>query len=147
MQQPPDIVPITHDDYHAQYVGELDDGRQFFITQAFVGAIGSNPGREFLATYLFHADGSLQDAVIDDLGTRDTMDKGAARALLAQRLSDLGELTYGDIAIRPFKVERFGVEFGLILWEPEEDDEDWTAHVEPGDCMAFFPPWDGEYDT
>ena len=48
----------------------------------------------------------------------------------------------------PFRVERFGVEFGFIAQPPEGPGEDWSVIVEPGDYMCFWPPWtSGDYDT
>ena len=53
----------------------------------------------------------------------------------------------GDINIAPFSHEAYGTTFGLIAQPPEEEDEDWTVIAEPGNYMAFYPPWDGDYDT
>jgi hypothetical protein len=138
----PEKIAIDHDDYHAEHVGTLSDGRQFFVTTPFV------PGkREFIAVYLFDADGKLLEARIDDLGTRAGLDETAAKKKLDQRLAELGEVEHGRIEVRPFEVERFGVTFGLIPQPPEEEDEDWSVILEPGNYMAFFEPYDGEYDT
>jgi hypothetical protein len=45
-------------------------------------------------------------------------------------------------------VERFGTTFGLVLRQPEDEDDPWAVEVMPGNYMAFFEPWDsGDYDT
>lgn len=63
-------------------------------------------------------------------------------------LSGLGDLTYGRIEIKPFTIDYEGTPFGLIALKPEDDDDDWSAEMQPGSYMAFFEPWDsGEYDT
>lgn len=146
----PERIPISHDDYHARYVGRTDDGRQFFLTTPF--CIG---GPDFVALYLFNRDGDLLDARIDELGPRsdpslpgnmkqlDAFD----RQIFAQRLAGLGDVSFESIEIKPFAIERNGVTFGLIVQEPEEPDEPWSVTVEPGNYMAFFPPWEGDYDT
>ena len=145
---PPDLVAINHDDYHAKYVGQLASGDQFFVTQPFVPAIrGVDSGREFLAVYIFHADGRFKEAIIDDLGTRETVDTEEAMRLYERRLRELGSVTYGDIEVVPFAIERFGVEFGLIPRPPEEEGDDWWVILLPGDYMAFSEPFDGDYDT
>jgi hypothetical protein len=145
---PPKTVTLGHDDYSARYVGRTADGRQFFATNPFVPAIGGSPGREFLALYLFDKDGALLDAQIEDLGTRAELDRDAARARLAELLESLGAVKYREIKVAPFKVERFGVEFGFIPQPPEEPCEDWSVIVEPGNYMCFWPPWtSGDYDT
>ena len=67
--------------------------------------------------------------------------------LLAQRLAELGDASFESIEVKPFAIERNGVTFGLIIQEPEEEDEPWSVIAEPGNYMAFFPPWKGDYDT
>ncbi len=145
---PPTRVVLSQDDYAARYVGRTRDGRQFFLTSPFVPAVGGNPGREFLALYLFDNDGALLGAHIEDLGTRATLDEEVARARQTTLLASLGPVKYRRIKVAPFKVRRFGVEFGLIPQAPEEPGEDWSVIVEPGNYMCFHPPWtSGDYDT
>ena len=145
---PPKTVALGHDDYAARYVGRTADGRQFFLTNPFVPAIRDEPGREFLALYLFDKEGTLLDAHIEDLGTRATLDEDAARARRAALLQSLGAVEHCKIKVAPFTFERFGVEFGFIPQPPEEPGEDWSVIVEPGNYMCFWPPWtSGDYDT
>ena len=138
----PASIAINHDEYQAKRIGRTADGRQFFLTNPFVPM-----GSEFIALYLFDAAGQLLEAKIDDLGTRELVDDDYARALIETRLEELGEFTFGDIQVAPFRLERFGTEFGLIPEAPEEEGEHWWVTAEPGDYMAFYPPWDGDYDT
>lgn len=145
---PPEIVAINHDDYHAQHVGRTTDERQFFLTNPFVPATGGATGCEFIALYIFDADGCLLDARIDDLGPRATLDHDAAERLYGQRLAELGEVRLERIQVHPFQVERFGTIFGLVLRAPEDDEDVWAVEVQPGNYMAFFEPFDsGDYDT
>lgn len=145
---PPELVALDHDDYHAEYVGRTADGRQFFLTIPFVPSYGDDPGREFIALYRFDSAGQLLSATIDDLGPRATMDAPARLARRDELLASLGEVSYERIEVAPFRVERFGVEFGFIPMPPEEPDEDWRVIVMPGDVMCFWPPWTGgDYDT
>jgi len=142
---PPGLIAIDHDDYHAEHVGHLADGRQFFLTTPFVAG---DPGAEFVALYVFDAAGALVEAKIDTFGPRETMDDAARKALYESRLRELGSVTFDRIEVAPFSLERFGVEFGLVPRPPDSEDDDWWVILEPGDYMAFFPPWDsGEYDT
>lgn len=145
---PPKTIALDHDDYYAKYVGRTSDGRQFFLTNPFVPTMGQSPGREFLALYQFDKAGALLSATIEDLGVRDGLDEPAAIARREELLASLGKVKYQRIKVAPFKVERFGVEFGFIPQPPEEEGEDWSVIVEPGNFMCFFPPWSsGEYDT
>jgi hypothetical protein len=150
MSKPPKRIRINHDDYHASLVGKAKDGRQFFITQPFVPG-----GHDFVALYLFDKDGAFLDANIHDLGKRDSdvlpgnalIDDENVETLQKRMLAELGVVRLGNIKVCPFRYESHGVIFGLIAQAPEEDDEEWNVIAEPGDYMAFYPPWDGDYDT
>jgi hypothetical protein len=145
---PPKTVAINHDEFHAEFVGRTKGGMQFFLTSPFVPGIRDDPGREFIALYLFDRSGQLQSATIDDFGPRATMDLAARTARRDELLSSLGEVSYQRIKVAPFRIERFGVEFGFIPRPPEEPGEDWSVVVMPGDVMCFWPPWtSGDYDT
>ena len=145
---PPSIIAINHDDYHAEHVGRTADGRQFFLTTPFESAGKGQAGNEFVALYIFDLAGKLIEARIDTFGPRATMDSEQRREVYLQRLHELGEVTFGRIEVQPFAIERFGTTFGLVLREPEDDDDEWAVEVQPGNYMAFFEPWDsGDYDT
>jgi hypothetical protein len=147
---PPRTVTLNHDDYHAEDVGRLADGRQFFLTTPFVPAeeVGTATGREFLALYVFDKAGQLVSATIDDLGPRVTMDEPARLARREALLASLGPVKRGRIKAAPFRIGMFGVDFGFIPQPPEEPGEDWSVIVEPGNYMCFWPPWTtGDYDT
>jgi hypothetical protein len=130
-------------------VGQVRPTEIFLTTPFCIG------GPDFVALYLFDHDGDLLEARIEQLGARSdprlpgNMKRHDARdqQLLARTLADLGPVSFESIAVKPFAVERNGVIFGLIVQEPEEEDEPWSVIAEPGNYMAFFPPWDGDYDT
>lgn len=144
----PDLIAIEHDEYHAKHIGQLADGRQFFLTTPFIPALGGKAGREFVALFLFDKQGRFVEARIDDLGTRAELDQKRAGSIYEQRLAELGEVEFGRIEVRPFAVERFGTTFGLVPRPPEEDDDVWAVEMQPGNYMAFFEPWDsGDFDT
>jgi hypothetical protein len=150
MSKAPKRIRINHDDYYASLVGKTKDGRQFFITQPFVPG-----GNDFVARYLFDKDGAFLDAKIHDLGSRDSdvlpgnalMDDDRVETLQKEMLDELGEMKFGNIKVSPFEHDWNGVTFGLVAQAPEEDDDEWNVIAEPGDYMAFYPPWDGDYDT
>ena len=144
----PKLIAIDHDDHHASHIGNLPDGRQFFLTTPFVPAMDGEAGREFVALYLFDKRGRFLEARLDDLGPRAELDEARARSTVEQRLAELGPVEYGRIEIEPFEVERFGTTFGLVAQPPEEEDDEWCVELQPGNYMAFWEPWDsGEYDT
>ena len=145
---PPDVIAINHDDYHAKHVGRTADGRQFILTTPFEPARDGVAGGEFVALYVFDANGKLLDAKIDGFGPRATLDDHKRRQVYERLLQELGDVTFDRIEISPFAIERFGTTFGLVLREPEEEDDVWAVEMQPGNYMAFFEPWDsGDYDT
>lgn len=146
----PKLIVLANDDDTARYVGKTRDGRQFFLTTPFVppGPGRGDQGREFIALYTFDGAGKLLDATIDDLGPRARLDEAARIARRDELLRDLGPHRFCPIRIAPFKVRRFGVDFGFIPQPPEAEGEDYSVIVEPGDYMCFWPPWtSGDYDT
>ena len=144
----PARIAIDHDDDHANLIGKTADGRQFFITEPFEPTTPAQPGNEFVALFLFDAEGRFLEAFIDAFGPRNTLDRAARDACVQRRLDQLGEARFGRIEIAPFQVERFGTQFGLIPNEPEDADDVLTISLMPGDFMALAAPGDsGEYDT
>jgi hypothetical protein len=76
------------------------------------------------------------------------MDTDARDALCKKRLDDLGDIEFDRIEIAPFSIEKFGITFGLIPNELEDEDDMLSISLMPGDYMAFYEPWDsGDYDT
>lgn len=147
LRRKPRIVAIAHDEHHANHIGRLSDGRQFFLTTPFVPAIGG-AGCEFVALYLFDKRGRFLKAQIDNLGPRPKMDEQQARSLFERRLAQLGSVKHCRIRVQPFEVRRFGTIFGLVPRPLEDDEDGWCVAAQPGDYMAFFSPWNsGDYDT
>mgnify|MGYP001324067071 FL=1 len=145
---PPKLIAIDHDDYHAEFIGKAADGRQFFLTTPFEPAIGGKAGEEFVALYLFDKKGVLVETKIETFGPRDSMDENARQKFHKKLLSEIGPVKYQRIKVAPFSVEKFGTTFGLVPRTPEDDEDEWAIEAQPGNYMAFFEPWDsGEYDT
>ncbi len=150
---PPRFVRICHDDYHARYVGKTADGDQFFLTTPFSSGLEGTPPGNFIALYVFDEFGLLKDARIHSEQEQGLATRTAVDAFVAAELASLGRIKFGDIKVAPFVVETLGQRFGLVFdpGDPEDDedpDEPYiTVTVEPGNYMAFNPPWEGDYDT
>jgi hypothetical protein len=165
---PPKQLIIPHDDHHGRFVGHTADGDGFFITTPFTAGRRPSDSREFVALYRFTASGELRDAVIESLGSRSHLlgearaeqlpgntapDNPITQAAIERLLGSLGNVQFEPIVAKPFRIERFGLVFGLIPDAAED------AHPEdgafkpfyvtllPGNYMAFMAPWDGTYDT
>ena len=145
----PEVIPIMHDEYHAQHIGKTPEGKQFILAAPFVPATDNEVGCEFIALYLFDANGKLIEDKIENLGPRSNLDQDEAQKTYDSMLHSLGEVNFCDINISPFSIERYGVEFGLLQTDPEfvEDEDDLSLEFHPGNYMAFYPPWEGDYDT
>lgn len=146
---PPRFVRINHDDYHARYVGRTSSGDQFFLTFPFVPRIDSQSGANYIALYLFDEFGILKEAKIYSEHEQGLATQTAVTAFVDHLLLDLGKHKFGDIKVAPFATEQFGQQFGLIFDPGDADDDDpyTCVTIEPGNYMAFNPPWDGDYDT
>lgn len=94
---PPKLIAVEHDDYHAQHVGRMADGRQFFLTKPFEPAIGGRAGNEFIALFLFDDAGKLLDAKIDQFGPRANLDYRKRRQVYEERLRELGDVSFERI--------------------------------------------------
>jgi hypothetical protein len=147
LRKKPRIIAIDHDEHHANHIGRLSNGRQFFLTTPFVPANGG-AGCEFVALYLFDKRGRFLEARIDSLGPRTKVDEQQARSVFERRLTQLGSVKHCRIRVQPFQVQRFGTTFGLVPRPLEDDEDGWCVEAQPGDYMAFFSPWNsGDYDT
>lgn len=146
---PPRFVRINHDDYHARYVGRTADADAFFITFPFVPRIDSKSGGAYIALYLFDEFGFLKEARIHSESEEGLATQAQVDSFIEGLLQSLGPHEFGDIKVAPFHVEKFGQRFGLIFdpGDLEEDDPYACVTAEPGNYMAFNPPWDGDYDT
>ena len=144
----PQKIAIDHDDYHAEHIGRTNKGEQFFLTTPFEPAINEEKGCEYIALFKFDKEGNLTEHIIDEFGPRGSYDEDERKEKYYARLKELGEVQYSRIEVKPFSVERNGVNIGLIAREPEDEEDEWAVELLPGNYMAFFEPWDsGEYDT
>jgi len=136
---------IIPDDYHADFAGTAEDGRRFFLTTPF-----DPSSSEFVAVFLWRADGTFDEIRIDDLGPRDDLADGVQEAAIEKRLDELGDYRIEPISVAPFAVQSYGLTFGFVPnVSPGAggDGEVWVS-VQPGDYMAYYAPWNnGEYDT
>jgi hypothetical protein len=147
LRRKPRLIAIDHDEHHANHIGRLSGGRQFFLTTPFVPANGG-AGCEFVALYLFDKRGRFLEARIDNLGPRAEGDDQQARSVFERRLAQLGAVKHCRIHVQPFQIRRFRTTFGLVPRPLEDDEDGWCVEAQPGDYMAFFSPWSsGEYDT
>ena len=135
----PERFTIEPDDFHAQLVGTTGDGQRFFMTTPF------EPDNEYVALFLWNADGTFDSVDIDSFGPRETFNEADHQDALERRVSRLGQFTIESVSVAPFSVESHGAVFGFV---PQETDGIVSVHLQPGDYMVFSEPWDsGQYDA
>lgn len=141
----PDRFTIVPDDYHAQLAGTTGDGRRFFITTPFEAGTPTDPGNEFVALFLWNADGTFDSIDVDAFGPRELVSEDDHQDALERRISRLGDFTIEAISVAPFAVQSHGTTFGFV---PQEFEGSVSVNLQPGDYMAYYEPWEsGDYDT
>jgi hypothetical protein len=147
--QIPNRLVMVPDEWDTAMVGTAEDGRRFFLTQPF------DPGvAEYAAIFYWNADGSYNSIVVEDLGPREELDKATSDAAIAKLKAQLGNYTVEQISVAPFSEQHDGIDFGLVPYAGQDPvelglsatDPAWVS-VLPGDYIAYYWPWDGQYDT
>ena len=155
---PPDRIPIKREAaYRTDQIGHHAQGQCLGnVVGEYLGGYRTGMGREDLRWYAylhhFDNDGTYLCSDIEFVGTNvedQTEVVARAEALLAEWLSQLDGLVYGDIAVRLFQTRYDGIMFGLVDESDADPDlghgGDW-AELYP-DRLGFHAPWNGEYDT
>lgn len=155
----PQVVPITHEpNGRTATIGRYARG-QFLASVTYAYPLGYIPDDEweqhrrlYAVLHTFDADGHHRDTEAWCAGTYAeqqihphgaTSVQARAEARVDKLLGGLADLTYGDIAVRPFQLTVERVLFGLTV--EEEEGEVW-AELHP-DRLGFGEPWDGSYDS
>jgi formate hydrogenlyase regulatory protein HycA len=148
----PERVPIAYEPgFRTDTIGRYAGG-QFYAAIHGAHRAGEDSRDEeqlgwYVYLHLFDDEGRHQRSDISRIGVGPYL-RGDLATLAEQRLAELldqiPDRQYGDIAIRPFRVDHDGVTFGLI---DQSDDVrgDW-AELYPEE-LGFHEPWDGLYDT
>lgn len=145
----PSKIPIQRiEDYHTHFIGKTRDGKQFFGYETFVFANGipssdwEKSRKEYAVLYIFDKEGNHLKTDHCFVGMTSDINHSITRSKLEQMISELGDVEFTDIEVKPFQTIIDGIVFGLI---PNEEYE--TVDLEPSSTISFHEPWDGEYDT
>ncbi len=130
---PDKILVKREEDYHTNYIGNYGENLTF-IGFPFFGGLSQT--RPLAVLHLLDSEGSL---VTSEIWEREKMYE--AEAELKNAINNLPNAKYCDIETKTFSVELNGLVFGFI---PREDGA--CIVYQPYD-LAFFPPWDGNYET
>ena len=139
---------LIPDRYHLKNVGQLNNGNYYWIDVQLDS--NGRETRDFIATYIFDADGVLIEHKIIELGIRSDPSALSARVIIGQESTRIGVKKRKDFWVRPFSVKANGAVFGLVVREREQGELEGFQAVDamPGWTLMFYPPWaDGLYDT
>jgi hypothetical protein len=146
----PDRIPIAYmPDSRSWCIGRYADGQFRGLLTAKGHRLGDDRPdlwRVYSVLHLFDHEGRYRSSDIWYAGTGQGEAFERAFARLEECVNALPGWEYGDIAIRPFRVEveADGLVFELVD-ESDEERGDW-AELYPNH-WGFHPPWDGRYDT
>jgi len=142
----PDKIKIKREEgYRTHHIGRFANGDQFMGLVVTPG--GSRNVKWYAVLHRFDSSGKhlATDHFFLGRATWASELDVDADAKLGELLKRFGPITYCDIEVGLFSVEIDGERFGLVdASVPEEEYE--SIHLVPDD-LAFFAPWDGEYDT
>ncbi|HEY6972466.1 MAG TPA: hypothetical protein VJA94_24875 [Candidatus Angelobacter sp.] len=149
---PPAKIKIRREEgYHTHYIGTSEDGTQFmgFVVGVPIRTNIQEIGRKlrwYAVLHCFDSRGNHQGTNASFLATKEfAYQIPDAEPKLVNMIKALGTVQYGDVKVGQFSVEIDGHQFGLIdASVPEEGYQ--RIDLVPND-LAFFPPWDGTYET
>ncbi|WP_433719493.1 hypothetical protein ACQP2Y_32715 [Actinoplanes sp. CA-051413] len=145
----PEVIPIAHKPgYRTGTIGGYDGG-QFLAMVTGAYRHEDEHRRELMRWYgvmhLFDHAGIHESSEIRFLGAGQFNEVRLDPEPLRTLLDALPGRRYGDIAIKPFRVDFDGVVFGLIDESGDHGSSNW-AELYPA-RLGFHAPWNGEYDT
>ena len=130
----PKLIKIKREeDYHTHYVGTYADGKIFVGFPFFAER---NQQRPLAVIHLMDVNGTHVEST---LWEAEKMFQ--AEAELRNYVDALPNRKFEDVAVKQFSIKKNGLIFGLIA-----SDETERVSYEPYG-LAFFPPWDGTYET
>lgn len=128
----PKLIPIAREaGYHTDQIGSYADGQYV----GFVFFLETGQQRLVSVLHLFDATGvHVSSSAWDSAAGADPQSE------LNNAIAALPNAKPCNVKVAPFSVEFFGTTFGMI---PIDNDRvDYQPYG-----LAFFPPWDGLYDT
>lgn len=136
--------------YHTGYIGRWKDGTQFmaFIVGVPVTRTSSAQGKVtwYAVLHRFDSEGKHLGTESSLLGTNEFAHQlKGAQATLRKMIRTLGTVKYCDVEVALFSVRIDGHKFGLVDASIPKEGYERIDLLPNG--LAFFPPWDGTYET
>ncbi len=146
MTVPHDEIRITiiPDEYHIRFAGKTADGRQVMVRPDLDFDPKEERTTDYIVVYWWDSAGQFMDAQITTIGVRGEYDNDEAVKIYRKIEGSIEGFVPSTIEVEPFSVRHQGIEFGFI---PRTEDGLTAVDLMPGNCLCFFEPFDGEYDT
>jgi len=144
----PDAVCLNTDEYHLQHFGKTEDGKFVWLGDQHNYDHKLNETTDYIFKFIFDVSGELISGEIQTVGTRNLVNSNVFWEKMSSLIDENPIVESASLMIKPFKVIHEGIEFGLIVREPEDKEDLWAVEFMPGNTMGFFEPFDsGVYDT
>ena len=130
---PRKILVRREEDYHTHYVGKYGNDLTFIGFNFFGGSSQTSP---LAVLHLLDSSGSLTSS---EIWEKEKI--GDAELELKKAIKHLDNARYCDVETTTFNVVLNGLTFGFIAREDSA-----CIEYQPYG-LAFFPPWEGYYDT
>lgn len=137
--------------YHTDSIGRCKDRTQFmaFIVGVPAAIRSHHVSRKlkwYAVLHRFASDGKHLGTQALLLGTKKfAHEVRGAESKLSELIKTLGAVKYSDIEVKLFSVRIEGYTFGLV--DASVPDEGYQRIDLLPNGLAFFPPWDGNYET
>lgn len=130
----PKSIPIKRkEDYHTDCLGTYDTNMQYM---GFAFFVNTGQKRPISVLHILDKSGNHIESSIWE-----TEKMYEAEKNLKDAINKLSNSKPGNIKVKPFSVKLNGINIGLIAREDGA-----CYNYMPYD-LAFFPPWNGQYDT
>ena len=138
------LITIIPDEWHIRFAGKLPDGRQIWVVPEIHPQSDGSPTVDYVNTYIWDGSGDFLEAIFIKIGPRGNYKKETAAAIHREQENKWSDIIMGPIEVKPFSIDHEGTQWGLI---PQEYDGHSSVPLMPGNCICFFEPFDGTYDT
>lgn len=138
------------ENHHTHHIGRGSDGTQFMAFIVGVPMKQTNRIHHKLKWYAilhrFDPEGRHLGTETTFLGTKEfAHELNGAETRLKRMIRTLGTVKYCDVEVAPFSVRIDGHTFGLVDASTPAEGYERIDLLPNG--LAFFPPWDGTYET
>ncbi len=110
----PEKIHLVPDEWHLERVGVLPDGRLIYQETQVGHDPQASTWRDYVVSYVFDPDGHLVEDLVTLVGVQGEYSEADLDAATKAHSARFGQFDIRDIWVRPFAIQRHGLEFGLV---------------------------------